>query len=362
MQAEDMRRSAKILIVDDEERNILLLRRVLERAGFQSLTSTTDARQAIPLFESLQPDLLLLDLNMPHVSGFQILESLRGSLPAGSYIPVLVLTANATAATRARALALGARDYLTKPLDITETLLRINNLLETRFLYLQLHSVNTELFRQTRELQRFVSLPTFTMIQAREQITSGIGELRDFAILFSDMRGFTEMAHRLEPTAAFQILSRSLEIQTGIILRFAGQVDKIYGDGFLAYFGGDDRIQRAVHCAVSIRTAVQAMERPGDIPVPPVGFGINAGSVLFGMLGTNDRIDHTLVGDAVNVCARLCGFAKPFQIVVTEDITRAFTEDEGITFRPLGPVTLKGKPDPMPVFEVISVNDFPQPS
>ena len=127
-------RKASILIADDEPANVDLLVGCLADEGYDNVVATTDSRQIADLCGSLTPDLLLLDLHMPGVDGFQVLATLRGQLPPEDLMPILVLTADVTDATKQRALSGGAKDFLTKPLDITEVLLRIRNLLETRFL------------------------------------------------------------------------------------------------------------------------------------------------------------------------------------------------------------------------------------
>ena len=128
---------ATILVVDDEEANVDLLVGLLADEGYTSVVSTRDAREALPLFRASRPDLVLLDLHMPHIDGFGVLAEIVAETPAGGYVPVLVLTADITPEAKERALSQGARDYLVKPLDATETLLRIRNLLETRLLHQQ---------------------------------------------------------------------------------------------------------------------------------------------------------------------------------------------------------------------------------
>lgn len=132
---EEAIRSATILIVDDEEANVDLLVGLLTDEGYTSLVSTRDAREALPLFREMRPDLVLLDLHMPHIDGFAVLDQVVEETPEGGYVPVLVLTADVTPDAKQRALSQGARDFLVKPLDATETLLRIHNLLETRLLH-----------------------------------------------------------------------------------------------------------------------------------------------------------------------------------------------------------------------------------
>ena len=129
---------ARILIVDDEESNVLLLERMLGRAGYTHLTSTRDSRLALQLVEETCPDLILLDLMMPNLDGYGVMAQISEHFSPEAYLPILVLTADVTPQALQRALSGGARDFLTKPFDQTELLLRVRNLLETRFLYLGL--------------------------------------------------------------------------------------------------------------------------------------------------------------------------------------------------------------------------------
>jgi PAS domain S-box-containing protein len=135
-------RESRILIVDDQESNVLLLQAILEDNGYINLRTVTDSRQVLALVREFQPDLILLDLMMPYLDGFEVMEQLNVSLPADHFLPILVLTADIRAEAKQRALSIGAKDFLTKPFDQVEALLRIQNLLETRHLYTQLQNHN----------------------------------------------------------------------------------------------------------------------------------------------------------------------------------------------------------------------------
>lgn len=137
--------NSKILIVDDADANLRLLEDLLAKEGFHQVISTADSTRAIDLFKAFQPDLILLDLMMPELDGYAILEILSRHIPKDEYLPVLVLTADATIAAKRKALALGAKDFLTKPFDTIEAMLRVWNLLETRALYRHLKSLNNEI-------------------------------------------------------------------------------------------------------------------------------------------------------------------------------------------------------------------------
>jgi two-component system NtrC family sensor kinase len=155
---------ARILIADDEATNVRLLERLLAQAGYRNVRSTTDSRHVRALYEEFQPDLILLDLMMPYLDGVAVMEQLP--IPTGEYVPVLVLTADVTAQAKERALTAGAKDFLTKPFDRTEVLLRIKNLLDTRFLY-------RELERQNRSLEQIVAERTERLLQSEKVATMG---------------------------------------------------------------------------------------------------------------------------------------------------------------------------------------------
>lgn len=146
--------AARILIVDDQDTNIRLLELMLKREGFANIRGVTDPYEVLPIFTTYHPDIILLDLRMPGMDGFAIMELLRRRIAEGVFLPILVLTADVTPETRRRTLALGAKDFLTKPFDQIEVMLRIWNLLETRFLYLQLQQQNQHLGTQVQKSMR----------------------------------------------------------------------------------------------------------------------------------------------------------------------------------------------------------------
>lgn len=147
---------SRILIVDDQDANVRLLRQILMRAGYQNVEGTSDPRDVLTRWDEAQPDLVLLDLHMPYMDGFSVLESLRTRMAAAGYVPVLMMSGDLESSARNRALSLGATDFLGKPFDIGEVALRINHLIETRFLYRQLQMHNQAL--EQRVLERTQAL------------------------------------------------------------------------------------------------------------------------------------------------------------------------------------------------------------
>ena len=129
-------KDARILVLDDERVNVVLLERILEQDGYTNVRSTTKSEQAVALYDEFEPDLILLDLHMPGLDGFAVMERLEDRIASDTFLPILILTADIRPEVKRRALSAGAKDFVTKPFDRTEVLLRIQNLLETRFLHM----------------------------------------------------------------------------------------------------------------------------------------------------------------------------------------------------------------------------------
>lgn len=146
--------ASRILIVDDQDANVLLLERILQHAGYKNYHSITDSRELLDQFRLFQPDLILLDLMMPKLDGYAVMRQLGGWLPSTVYLPILVVTANVSKAARQKALTLGAKDFLTKPIDAVEATLRIHNLLLTRWIYRQMDLRSQRCMEQAGESAR----------------------------------------------------------------------------------------------------------------------------------------------------------------------------------------------------------------
>ncbi len=162
-------KNANILIVDDQESNIDILEGLLEMQGYTNIKTTTDPRKVVQLFSAFQPDLILLDLAMPYLSGFEVMEQLKFLVPASSFLPILVLTADVTTEARQKALSGGASDFLTKPFDLVEVGLRIRNLLFTNYLVKQLENQNQVLEEKVKERTRELEQINIDLILARDK-------------------------------------------------------------------------------------------------------------------------------------------------------------------------------------------------
>jgi signal transduction histidine kinase len=177
---------SKILVIDDEEPSVQLLECILRHAQFENITSTTDPREAVSLFEQFQPDLVLTDLLMPGLSGLAVVEQLRGRISPVNYLPIVVLTADVTRESKRQALAAGATDFLTKPFDVVEVLLRIGNLLQARFAHLKI-------CEQNAALEENVRLRTLTLQEALFELKA----TQQKVIQQERMAALGTMAHRV---------------------------------------------------------------------------------------------------------------------------------------------------------------------
>jgi putative two-component system response regulator len=161
--------SHRILIVDDDEQSVRLLERILLRSGFALIRTTTDAREVLALFREFEPDIVLLDLHMPHLDGFAVMRQILSRIPEGEYFPFLMVTGDLEPNVKQQALMSGAKDFLTKPYDRVEVVLRVRNLLDTR-------DLNTRLEERVRERTQELQIAE---VEIAERLALA-AELRDY--------------------------------------------------------------------------------------------------------------------------------------------------------------------------------------
>ncbi len=207
--------------------------------------------------------------------------------------------------------------------------------------------------RKKLALSKFVSEATVKSIDKLEGKIGRGGERRRCTVLFSDVRGFTAFSEQRQPEEVVDALNRYLHAQAQVVKRHGGDIDKFVGDELMAHFTGTDMEASAVAAAVEMIEAVEKLNAalPPDYAKLAIGVGVNAGDVVFGAMGAEDRMDFTVIGDAVNLGARLCSAAKPGQVLVSGFARQAFQEVSGVSLEPLEPISVKGKREPIPIFE-----------
>jgi two-component system sensor histidine kinase/response regulator len=224
-------KNAHILIVDDKVANIELLEDLLEQNGYSNVKSTTDPRQVVGLVASFNPDIILLDLMMPYMSGFEVMEELNKTISIDTYIPILVLTAEISFESKRRALTGGAKDFLSKPFDLNEVSMRIRNLLETRYLYQLIENKNLKLTVKVIERTNDLEIAYKEISKANKELESLDKAKLEFLNIISHeirtplngIKGFTEiLKKRIDSPQLLEFL-QYLEISAERLEKFSYQ-------------------------------------------------------------------------------------------------------------------------------------------
>ncbi len=205
--------------------------------------------------------------------------------------------------------------------------------------------------RERFHLEKFVSQQTVDYVQRASEMGVKLGGERKMAtVFFSDVRGFTAFSEKVEPEKVVAMLNSILSRQAAIVKKFGGDIDKYVGDELVAVFLGDQMVQRAVQCSLEIQEMMVSIpELIGDNIA--IGIGINTGEMVMGAMGSEDRMDFTVIGDAVNLGARLCSAAGRGQIIISEYSAQYIFNESSITLNKLEPVTVKGKKSPIVIYE-----------
>ena len=277
----------------------------------------------------VQPDLILLDVMMPEMDGFETCRRLKAA-EQWRQIPVIFLTAKTETADIVQGFELGAVDYVAKPFNAHELLARVNTHLTMDELRRSLAAKNAELARAhelvRRAFGRYVSEEVATSIlQSPEGLELG-GEEREVTILMSDLRGFTALAARLTPQEVIEFLNLYLEAMVDVISRYEGTIDEIIGDAILVIFGAplacDDHAAKAVACGLAMQLAMtdvnQRLTAKGAAELE-MGIGIHTGRVIVGNIGSLRRTKYAAVGSNVNLAGRIESFTTGGQLLISEN-------------------------------------------
>jgi class 3 adenylate cyclase len=337
--------AARLLVVDDNKVNRLLLARNLELQG-HSVASAENGRVALEMLRRESFDLVLLDMEMPEMDGFQVLEQLVNDLNLRD-LPVIVTSSLEGVANIVRCIELGAEDYLTKPVNPVLLKARIGASLEKKRLRDQ----------QKAMVRRFA---TPEVAQHLQESGFALGGTRVRAsVLFADIRNFTPLAESQPPEETIELLNTWYTLMFDAISDHGGVVTMMMGDGLMAIFGAP--VPLPDHCASAVRAAlgmVQMMElfnveRAADAkPEIRIGIGIASGEVVAGYAGTNERATYTCIGNTVNLAARLEAHTKVARrAILIDGETREGLAGQ-IPVEALGPVAFKGMTAPVEVFHV----------
>jgi adenylate cyclase len=363
-----------ILVADDNDANRELLVRRLTREGHQVLVAG-DGRTALDTARQERVDLILLDVVMPGMNGYEVLQQLKGDAALRD-IPVLMISSLDEMDGVVRCIELGADDYLPKPFNPVLLHARIGACLEKRRLREQEQRHLAELAewnrrleervtQQVAELQRVGRLKRFFSPQVAELILTGgtddplQSHRRELTVVFLDLREFTAFAETAAPEDVMAVLNAYHAEMGRVIMAYEGTLEHFAGDGIMVFFNDpvpiENPAERAVRMALAMRERVASLTTEWQKQGYGLAFGIGIaqGFATIGKIGFEDRWEYGAIGTVVNLAHRLCGEAKPGQILVTQKVlalVRPVVEAE-----PVGDLTLKGFHRPVTAFSVLRV-------
>jgi class 3 adenylate cyclase len=361
----------KVLVVDDTPVNVKLLGDLLGVKGY-SVTTAQSGEEALAKLATDTPDIVLLDVMMPGLSGYDVCRRIRANADT-ALLPVVMVTSLDPQQERIHGIEAGADDFLSKPINQPELFARVRSLLRVKALQDEVHRQaetlkrwNGELEQRVREqvdeLQRLSQLKRFFAPAVADAIVSA-GEQsilaphrRDICYVFVDMRGFTAFTDSAEPEEVEAVLHEFHAAMGPLIVEHEGTIDRFAGDGILVFFNDPLPIaepgKRAARMALAMRAAFSPLrDKWRDTGYDlDLGVGIARGYATLGAFGYEGRFDYTAIGGVVNLAARLCGEAKPGQILLDQRM-RAALGDAFATV-PVGKMTLKGFVQPVATFEL----------
>jgi adenylate cyclase len=365
----------KILVVDDVERNVRLLADILRVKGYDVITAASGL-EALSQVEQERPDLVLLDVMMPGMSGYDVCRAIRAN-PQTGILPVVMVTA-LDASERIAGLEAGADDFLTKPINQPELLARVKSLLRIKSLYDEVQRQRSELEEWNRTLEQRVAqgvaqverlsrMKRFFSPQLAELILSGGTDdpLRshrsEITVVFLDLRGYTAFTETSDPEEVMGVLREYHCAMGRLIMAYEGTVERFAGDSIMVFFNDPVPVtnpaQKAVHMALAMhaefgRLANDWVKRGHNLDF---GIGIAQGYATLGAIGFEGRVDYGAIGVVCSLAARLCAQAKGGQTLVSRRVLAAV--EDVVTVESIGELTLKGFQRPVPTFNVVEWAD-----
>jgi adenylate cyclase len=365
-----MTEQVTVLAVDDQRPNLRLLDAVLSPRGYRVITASS-GEEALNLLRSSGIDLVLLDIVMPGIDGYEVCRRIR-SEPATAFLPVVMITASGDQ-EKTRAIEAGADDFVSKPFNQGELLARVASLARIKRYHdtitrqaAELAEWNAELEArvntQLEELQRMNRLRRFLSPQVAELvINSGDDSFlgshrREIVVVFCDLRGFTAFAESSEPEEVMAVLSEYHAALGELIFRYQGTLERFTGDGLMVFFNDpiplDKPARRAVEMALAMRDRVRTLAEGWSRLGHDLGFGVGIaqGFATLGRIGYEGRFDYAAIGSVTNLSARLCAEAGAEQVLVSQ---RVFSAVEDVAAGELvGALQLRGFSRPIRAFSV----------
>ncbi len=332
--------SPRVLIVDDTPQNIQVLGTILRQADYQ-INVAQNGLQALEIVEKVQPDIILLDVMMPELDGFETCKRLKAN-PDTADIPIIFLTAKVEIEDVIQGLELGAVDYVTKPFNPTELMKRVAS-------HLELKLNREKLADLADKLSRYLSPYLYKSIFEGQTDVSIQSYAKPLTIFFSDIVGFTPITESMDAQELTSWLNAYLNEMAKIAIAHGGTLDKFEGDAVMIFFGDPESKGVEEDARACVRMAVEMQEKAKEIGVP-IRIGICSGEVTVGNFGSEEHMDYTIIGRSVNAAARLETSSEPGRILIA-DTTHDLVKDE-IPCELRGEITVKGIDRPLTTYWV----------
>ncbi len=360
--------TARILVVDDQRSNAEMMAGVLKARGY-SVYIALDGQQALEQVREIHPDLVVSDILMPGVDGYDLCRRLR-SAPETALLPVILVTSLDAQRERIKGLEAGADDFLSKPVNWEELFARVRSLLRVKALQDELKDVNAKLAERVRDqvaqLERLSRLKRFFSKPVAEAIVAGGEGLlephrREITAVFLDLRGFTAFTDRADPDEVMDLLRAYHATLGRTVDEYGGTLEHFAGDGVMIFFSDplpiDRPAERALRMALALQQAFtpisEAWKKLGH--EVGLGIGIAQGEATLGVIGFEQRWEYAAIGNVPNLAARLCGAARAGEIILdaqTETASAHMADTD-----PIGPLNLRGFAQPVAAFRLRAVSD-----
>ena len=342
----ELDRRFKILIVDDEPVNLQVLRNHLSLENYAIASASGGEEMFRVITQGFQPDLVLLDVMMPNMTGYEVTHQLRQTFSANE-LPIVMLTAKNQITDLIKGLETGANDYLTKPITKKELLARIKT-------HLQISQLSLA-------YSRFVPHEFIRLLQKDSILEVHLGDQtqQEMSVLFADIRNFTTLSEQMTPAENFQFINAYLSRMEPAIVENGGFIDKYVGDAIMALFPGN--ADHAVKGAIAMLQNLHAYNctRVAD-GYPPIrnGIGINSGLMMLGTVGGPSHMDSTVISDTVNLAARIEELTKLYDVplLISQETLLRLGNPEAYFYRLVDRVQVKGKSQSVSIFEVFDAD------
>jgi class 3 adenylate cyclase len=359
--------AARILVVDDQRTNAEMVSGLLRNLGYE-VDLALGGQEALELVRENGPDLVISDILMPGLDGYELCRRLRANA-ATALLPVILVT-GAEQSERIKGVEAGADDFLAKPVNWAELFARVKRLLQVKALQDEIQQLNTKLEQRVRDqvaqLERLSRMKRFFSRAVAEAIVAGGEELlephrREITAVFLDLRGFTSFTDRADPDEVLELLRAYHATLGRTVDEFGGTLEHFAGDGVMIFFNDpievDKPAERAIRMALALQRAfnpiAEAWLKLGH--EVGLGIGIAQGDTTLGVIGFEQRWEYAAIGNVPNLAARLCGAAHAGEIILDLQTEQDIVHVADTEF--VGALTLRGFQQPVPAFKLRRMRD-----